>query len=199
MRGLVAILIVMAVCITVALVAQPDDRSKEQALDFTYRSDTLFRQLPPRQISYFGGSGNGNKKFQPLNIELNTADSAALVRVYGVGPVFASRIIGLRNVLGGFWSVDQLREVRGITDEVFRKISDNFWVDSSKIKKININFAPLNVLVVHPYITPSMARRIERGRMEGGFFNNRKELLDKNILLPQEARRAAPYLSFENN
>lgn len=132
-------------------------------------------------------------------VEINGADSVALVKVYGIGPTFAHRILRRRNELGGFYALEQLSEIRGITNEVLERVTKSFLVDSGSIKKININFAPLNVLRSHPYFTPNMVRRIEMERMKGGFFRNHKELIDKDILLPKEARRVAPYLSFENN
>ena len=49
-------------------------------------------------------------------IELNSADSAALVSIRGIGPLTAGRIIRYRNALGGFASVSQLQEVTGMTD-----------------------------------------------------------------------------------
>ncbi|HEU4716825.1 MAG TPA: helix-hairpin-helix domain-containing protein, partial [Bacteroidia bacterium] len=43
------------------------------------------------------------KKNPPAILELNTADSALLVTVNGIGPVFAKRIIEYREKLGGFY------------------------------------------------------------------------------------------------
>lgn len=135
---------------------------------------------------------------KPSILEINGADSIALIKIYGIGPVFASRIIKHREVLGGFAEIGQLKEVKGITNEVFESIYKNFTVDSSKIQKININFATRKQLEAHPYITPSMAHRIEQGRMKGGFFTSLQDILNNNILLPQEAQKVAPYLSFRN-
>lgn len=135
---------------------------------------------------------------KPLSIELNTADSVSLCRVYGIGPVFASRIIAYRTILGGYHSLDQLLEVRGITMDIYSNISTIFFIDHAQISKIDINFATQERLTSHPYITPGMARRIVRGRMKGGFESN-TELLNNNILLPEEAKRLAPYLSFPTN
>ena len=37
-------------------------------------------------------------------LELNTADSSALVRIRGIGPYYASKIIKYRQRLGGFYA-----------------------------------------------------------------------------------------------
>lgn len=47
-------------------------------------------------------------------IDLNSADLDALTRLPGVGPVTAAAIIDYRDRSGGFRSVDQLLEVKGI-------------------------------------------------------------------------------------
>ena len=52
-------------------------------------------------------------------IDLNTATIAQLDTLPGIGPSFAAAIIRERDRLGGFTSVDQLREVRGIGDKRF--------------------------------------------------------------------------------
>lgn len=53
----------------------------------------------------------------PLN--LNTATSAELEMLPGIGPSFAAAIIRERERRGGFTSVDQLRDVRGIGEKRF--------------------------------------------------------------------------------
>ncbi len=53
----------------------------------------------------------------PLN--LNTATSAELETLPGIGPSFAAAIIRERERRGGFTSVDQLRDVRGIGEKRF--------------------------------------------------------------------------------
>lgn len=139
--------------------------------------------------------------FRARNIELNTADTASLKSIYGIGVVFAARIVAYREALGGFYRKEQLMEVRGITGEVFRQISPNIWVDTLAIQKIKITFATRKQLEKHPYITSSMASRLHKVvEMKGGYTTLR-QLLDNNILLPQEAQKIAPYVSFsqQNN
>ena len=68
-------------------------------------------------------------------IELNSADSAALVSIRGIGPLTAGRIIRYRNALGGFASVSQLQEVTGMTDRNYQMILQQIFVDCSKIQK----------------------------------------------------------------
>lgn len=55
-----------------------------------------------------GGSGGGGA------VSLNSADAAELTTLQGVGEVTAAAIVEHRESIGGFTSIDQLTEVRGI-------------------------------------------------------------------------------------
>ena len=136
-------------------------------------------------------------------IELNTADSARLTTVRGIGPVLSRNIVAYRSRLGGFVRKEQLREVWGITDENFNEISAQFFIDAAVIQKIDINFASANSIQSHPYFTRSMVERIVRGRAQvhpdgetKGGWNTLRELTDRDILLPGEAEKVAPYVVF---
>ena len=49
-------------------------------------------------------------------ISINTVDTAEWKKVPGIGSAYAARIVKYRNLLGGFYEVEQLREVYGISD-----------------------------------------------------------------------------------
>ncbi|APT89360.1 hypothetical protein CFRA_08980 [Corynebacterium frankenforstense DSM 45800] len=55
-----------------------------------------------------GGSGGGGA------VSLNSADAAELTTLQGIGEVTAAAIVEHRESIGGFTSIDQLTEVRGI-------------------------------------------------------------------------------------
>lgn len=57
-------------------------------------------------------------------LNLNTATLAQLDALPGVGPVLAQRILDLRQRLGGFRSVDDLRRVEGIGDARFERLRE---------------------------------------------------------------------------
>jgi competence protein ComEA len=65
-----------------------------------------------------GGPGDG----APLN--LNTATSEQLDALPGIGPTFAAAILRERERRGGFTSVDQLRDVRGIGEKRFADLEN---------------------------------------------------------------------------
>jgi competence protein ComEA len=61
-------------------------------------------------------------------ININTADSAALQQLNGVGPVTARKIIDYRNSNGKFKTIEDLKNVSGIGDKTFAKLKDYICV-----------------------------------------------------------------------
>jgi DNA uptake protein ComE-like DNA-binding protein len=107
-----------------------------------------------------------------LRIELNAADSVGLVKLRGVGPVYAKRIIKYRNLLGGYYSKSQLLEVYNFPEETYREIEKYIFVDSTAIRKIRINFAEYNDLLRHPYLNKKQAKALLKYREQNGPFEN---------------------------
>ncbi|NLB26346.1 MAG: helix-hairpin-helix domain-containing protein, partial [Bacteroidales bacterium] len=109
--------------------------------------------------------------------ELNSADSAQLVRLKGIGPVFASRIIKYRNLLGGFYSDYQLLEIYNFPEETFIEIRRYINVDTTVIKKIRINYADFSDLLRHPYLEKADVEKIGRHKEKFGPFNSVAQVL----------------------
>ena len=57
----------------------------------------------------------------PLN--LNTCTAQELMSISGIGESKASAIIEYREYLGGYSSVEQIKNIKGIGDKVYEKIS----------------------------------------------------------------------------
>ena len=129
-------------------------------------------------------------------IEINRADSATLRSITGIGEKSVVEILKYRLRLGGFYKVEQIREVRGVTPENYHKILQQIWCDSSEIQKIDINFAPSETLRRHPYIPPGMLRRIIKFRTLKGGRSSTQDLIRHHILNEEEAERLKPYLIF---
>ncbi len=136
------------------------------------------------------------RESEPRLVELNTADSAALVSVTGIGPRSASEILAYRERLGGYYSAVQLAELKVVTERNFEMICKQIRVDSCKIRKIDINFALPETLARHPYMTPKRLRRVLKNRQLKGGWTTIGEMLEDNTLTPDEAARLSPYLMF---
>lgn len=57
-------------------------------------------------------------------ININSADSATLQQINGIGPVTADKIIEYRKTNGGFTKIEDLKNVNGIGDKTFEKMKD---------------------------------------------------------------------------
>ena len=144
-------------------------------------------------------AGVGRSSFRPEEaapLELNSADSAALVALRGIGPLTAGPIEHKRKGLGGYASVEQLQEIEGMTDRNYRLIEQQIFVDSSKIKKIDINFALPNRMKGHPYIGDKLLDRILKYRQLKGGWRSIEDLTEQHILTAEQAERLLPYLCF---
>ena len=133
---------------------------------------------------------------KPLRVELNGADSAQLVSIRGIGPTTAARIVEYRARLGGFARPEQLQEIRGMTERNYEMILQQICVDSSKIQKIDINFADPKQLAGHPYLTALARRKILKQRQLKGGWRTIGDMITDKTLSAQEAEKLSPYLRF---
>ena len=138
----------------------------------------------------------GREASRRLRVELNGADMAALDSVRGIGALTAGRIIAYRQRLGGFADVAQLQEIEGMTERNYELICEQIWVDSSVIQKIDINFAPPEELLRHPYLTAPVVRKILKNRQLKGGWRALGDMIDDKTVSQQQAAKLAPYLSF---
>jgi len=127
--------------------------------------------------------------------ELNSADSLELVKVYGIGPATARRIIKYRKRLGGFAAVEQLREVSGIDSARFEMIREGVFTDPGVVEKIEINKASISQLRQHPYIDYYIAKAIVDSRIKKGAFNSPEELLEIPLIHESLFEKLKPYIS----
>jgi len=61
-------------------------------------------------------------------VDLNTATAEELQSLNGIGEVLAQRIIDYRNANGGFRSVEEIMNVKGIAEKKFAAIRDRITV-----------------------------------------------------------------------
>lgn len=62
-------------------------------------------------------------------ININEADEAAFIRLPGVGKALAGRIIECRAKKGSFRSIEDIKNVKGIKDNLFEKIRDSITIE----------------------------------------------------------------------
>jgi DNA uptake protein ComE-like DNA-binding protein len=125
-------------------------------------------------------------------IDLATADTTALQRVPGIGRYFATRIVRLRQQLGGFAHIDQLDDI----DNFPQTAKAYFSLDNKIIKKLNINSLSQKELQRHPYINYSMAKAIVDYRRLHGTIHTLRQLSLISDFTPEAIRRLEPYVEY---
>jgi DNA uptake protein ComE-like DNA-binding protein len=129
-------------------------------------------------------------------LDLNFCDSASLEALPGLGPVLSARIIKYRKLLGGFASVDQLREVYGLSEETFKKVSKMLVADPANVIKINFNNADYKQLIKLPYFERYEVAAILKYRELQGRVDGIDELVDSKLISAETANKVRPYLEF---
>ncbi|MDR3007017.1 MAG: helix-hairpin-helix domain-containing protein [Sphingobacterium sp.] len=133
-------------------------------------------------------------------IDINTCDTTALKSLKGIGSILSKRILKYKDVLGGFYRIEQLKEVYGVTAETYDLIKDYIVVSSlDGIKKININKVDAISLAKHPYLSPKDAKMIVNYRDQHGSYVNIEDLTKIGTLSDLAIAKIAPYLIFEND
>ena len=130
-------------------------------------------------------------------IEINSADTAEFAVLKGVGSVLSSRIVSYRSALGGFFDVEQLKEVYGMPANIVDENRNTLSVDSMAISKININRASLRRLKRHPYIDFYLAKAIVEYRRENGYIKSIEEILSFKEVRPELKNKLSVYLTVE--
>jgi len=128
-------------------------------------------------------------------VDLNSADTLALIELPGIGSKLANRIIRFRDKLGGFYSIEQLKETYGLPDSTFQKISRFLILGNQPLVRININTADAARLQEHPYIGRTVARALVEYRLQHGPFKTVDELFNMASILPDQLKKVIPYLS----
>ncbi len=135
--------------------------------------------------------GRSDKFTALTKVDVNTADTALLKRVPGIGPNIARWIVQRREKLGGFYSVEQLLEVKYFPEDALE------WFDvKGAIAKKNIGRMTFREMASSPYIGYEKAKSISKYvRLYGG-FKDAEALRESHIFTEEELGRLLPYLEF---
>lgn len=133
-------------------------------------------------------------KYKPGKfVDLNTADTTELMKIPGIGSIRAQRIVEYRHKLGGYHSISQVHEAC----ELPELLGDWVHISAPMIDKLNVNFASMEQLQAHPYITPRQARAIMNLRHREGNIKSMRQLLFMDEFTEADIARLTPYLSLE--
>ena len=153
--------------------------------------------LSAGKANVYGGKVERNRYV----CNLNRADSAQLVQLYGIGGYFAKKILQYRERLGGsFADKRQLLEIEGFGQERYEKIEGSVVVLREDIKGFSLLDAGKEALEKHPYIGPYAARGILTYiKLKGKeYFKDNlqllQELVKEHIITENNALRIREYL-----
>lgn len=136
-----------------------------------------------------------SKAFEP--IELNTADTIELTKIKGIGPYFARNIYRYREKLGGFHRKEQLLEVYRFSDSLYQIVAPQIVLDTTQIKKMNINLLEEKELYAHPYFRNGIARAIVNYRKQHGPYSSMEDLNKLHALDREKINKIKPYILIE--
>lgn len=151
-----------------------------------YKHDSVFSNTPRTYEK---------KIFTKTIVEINTADSLSIVFLKGIGPGFTKRIIKYRTMLGGFHSVNQLKEVYGMTDSLYLSLISQIKLDANAITKIPINVIDFNSLRKHPYFNFQSAQAVINYRSKHGKLTE-ADIKNLGMFSDDKLRLILPYLSY---
>lgn len=138
-----------------------------------------------------------SKKEKLIVKDINQATHEDLIKIYGIGDVISKRILKFKESLGGFVSMDQMKDVWGLSPEVIEQLNTNFKVGTlPSLKKIDINNASVKELTQFPYFKYSLAREIVIYRSSYGDIKNATDLTKIKGMSIENATIIALYLDF---
>ena len=191
--GIISIIIlVMVVAIIPKLYNRPQPVTEEITF-FEIKDTTKTKKVT--SVKKFQQPKYVKKKIEPFDI--NEADTSAFIALPGIGSKLAARIVLFREKLGGFYDKEQIREVYGLHDSVFQKISPLLECNPQKVKKIDINSAEKETLKVHPYIRWKVANALVTYRAQHGSFSSAEDLSKLENVDEDALKKMMPYISFK--
>ncbi|WP_159102705.1 ComEA family DNA-binding protein [Flectobacillus major] len=128
------------------------------------------------------------------SFDLNHADTTTLIKLKGIGSKLSQRIIKYRDMLGGFYAIDQLYEVYGLDSAVIQEVKKYATLKNPSTIKININESSFEQFR-HPYLKPYIAKAIINYRNQHGKFESFKDLLAVKLLDEKTFQKILPYLT----
>ena len=129
-------------------------------------------------------------------IDINRADVEHWQLLPGIGEKRAQMIVNYREKLGGFLSLEQVAETRGLPDSTYQQIRSMLVLDATTTQQINLNTATTEQLNAHPYISFKQASLIVADRSQNGKYQKVEDLLRIPAFVDKVwLARVKPYLS----
>lgn len=158
-------------------------------------SDEFYSKIEP-YIVFAEINDNVLSEHIPLSIDINHATKEDFMLLSGVKDYLAVGIIKYRERLGGFMSIEQLIEVKYLSEKIYKDITPHCFITSYSIRKLNINLAEWKEFATHPYIGGDLATKIIDYRKQHGIFKSAGDLKKSGLVDDVLYAKLVPYLSF---
>lgn len=126
-------------------------------------------------------------------VDLNGADTTELKKIPGIGSGIARMIAGYRQRLGGFYRIEQLKEI----NLDYEQLRPWFSIQEDSIRCINLNRAGIERLRRHPYINFYQAKAFVEYRRKHGELRNLKVFALHEDFTADDLERISHYVCFE--
>jgi len=136
------------------------------------------------------------QQYTIIKLELNLCDTSEIVVVPQFGAKRAQKLVEYRENLGGFYAFEQIKEVYILQNIDIELLKKYFTLNASLIRKININTATYQELVVHPYIDSYLAKLIINCRGKKGNFTSMEEVQRATNIYQELVEKLKYYIEF---
>lgn len=126
-------------------------------------------------------------------IDVNIADTTELKKIPGIGSGIAKSIVAYRKRLGGFYSIEQLKEIEYILPAML----EWFELTTDSVQPLRVNRMGLDKLRAHPYINFYQAKVIVEHRRTKGNIKSLSQLSLYEEFTEKDLERLSAYVRFD--
>ena len=183
--------------------------SAQEFQNVTKMSDSLLNAIAPyfKFPDWVTNKKNSNyvdyksksfdKKEKIIVLDINQASQEDLIKVYGIGPGLSERILKEKAKFGSFVSMEQMKDIWGLSPEVIENLNKYFKITTQpNVKKLKINEASVKELMQFPYFRYALAKEIVTFRSMKGEIRNIEDLIKIKDFPADKIKIIALYLEF---
>jgi len=135
-------------------------------------------------------SSHSSKFCQLTIVDINSADTTLLQRIPGIGSNIARWIVQRRERLGGFYTLEQLLEVKYVEPSMLKWFS----VDTSQIHRVHVCDMTFAEMSRHPYIGYEKAKAVSNFQRLYGPITDLEQLRTTTIFTDEELEKLQNYI-----
>lgn len=140
---------------------------------------------------------NRKTEYKVIKIDLNHCDTSDIKSIPMFGSARAKKVIEYRDQLGGFHSVQQLKEIYILQELEADFLNQYFFVQNNDYQKIKINSISYADLKNHPYFDAYLAKQVIKYREKTGPISSLEELQKATNAYASLIEKMRPYISFD--